>query len=176
MTLVLYYIFVMIEFLIVTTVGIAIVSIFLHHISDTFNLKYINFYGFFSKIDDISLIMLSSSILKEIALIYCVVKISSFSSIYLYVFVIFCFTYAFFSFKVSTFIKEIVISAVEYLIIYFLSLLSLFLVEVRHSQMVVYYIWILSILLIVCSIFLFVRSISYILMENKHVRRNIIAR
>lgn len=176
MTLALYYVFITIEFLIITSIGIAVISIFLHHISDKFNLKYINFYGFFSRIDDISLIMLSSSILKEIALIYCVIKISSFSAIYSYIFVIFCFTYAFFSFKVSTFIKEIIISSIEYLIIYFLSLLSLFLVEVRHSSLVVYYIWILSALLVICSIFFFARNISYILTSNKHVRRNLIGR
>ena len=176
MTLALYYIFITIEFLIVTSVGIALISIFLHHISDKFNLKYINFYGFFSSIDDVSLIMLSSCILKEIALIYCVVRISSFNVIYSYIFVIFCFTYAFFSFKVTTFIKEIIISSIEYLIIYFLSLLSLFLMEVRHSELVVYYIWILSALLVICSIFLFARNISYIVTSNKHVRRNLIAR
>ena len=176
MTLALYYIFITIEFLIVISIGIAIISIFLHHISEKFNLKYINLYGFFSRLDDSALIMLSSSILKELALVYCVLKISSFSIIYLYIFVIFCFTYAFFSFKVSTFVKEIIISSIEYLIIYFLSLLSLFLVEVRHSSLVVYYIWILSILLIICSIFLFARNISYIVTSNKHVRRNLIAR
>ena len=176
MTVALYYILNTIEFLIVTSVGIALISIYLHHISDSFNLKYINFYGFFSRIDDISLIMLSSCILKEITLIYCIIKISSFSTIYLYIFVIFCFTYAFFSFKISTFIKEIIISSIEYLIIYFLSLLSLFLVEVRHSNLVVYYIWILSALLVVCSIFLLARNLSYIMNSNKHVRRNLLAK
>lgn len=176
MTLILYYLFITIEFLLVTVVGIALISIFLHHISENFNLKYINLYGFFSRLDDVSLIMLSSSILKEITLIYCVLKISSFSSIYLYIFVIFCFTYAFFSFKITTFIKEIIISSIEYLIIYFLSLLSLFLVEVRHSNLVVYYIWILSALLVICSIFLFARSIFYVLTSNKHVRRSLFAK
>lgn len=176
MTLALYYIFQTMEFIIINSIGIALISVALYYVSNNFNLKHINIYGFFASTDDVSLIMLSSSILKEISLIYCVLKISSFQIIYLYIFVIFSFTYAFFSFKVSTFSKEIVISSIEYLIIYFLSLLSLFLVEVKQSTIVVYYIWILSALLIVCSIFLFARNISYIITSDKHVRRNLLAR
>lgn len=175
MTTFIYYLFVSMEFLIVTALGIALISIGLYYTSDKFKLKFINLYGFFSRLDDSSLIMLSSSILKEISLIYCIFKISSFNTIYLYIFIIFCFTYAFFSFKVGTFIKEISISTIEYLIIYFLNLLSMFLVEVRHSQIIVYYIWILSAILVVCSILLFIRNLSYISTNNKHIRRNLIA-
>jgi len=169
-----YYILELAEYLFIILTGITIISFCMFFLSNKFNLKFINFYGFFSSLDDVSLIMLASSILKEITLIYCVIKISSFSLVYLYIFVIFAFIYAFFSFKVGIFIKEILTSSIEYLIIYFLSLLSSFLVEVRHSDMVVYYIWILSIILIGCSIYFFVKNVSFILYRNKNVRRNFI--
>ena len=124
--------------------------------------------------DDFSLIMLSSCILKEITLVFCILKISSFSQIYLYIFLVMGFVYAFFSFKISIFIKEFTITGIEYLIIYFLSLLSSFLVEVKYSQMVVYYIWILSAILISCSIHFFIKNIATILSRDKNVRRNLI--
>lgn len=174
MSAILYYILSLFEYLLIITIGISIVSFFLYHISDNFNLKYINFYGFFNSMDDFSLIMLSSCILKEITLVYCILKISSFSQIYLYIFLIMGFVYAFFSFKIPVFIKEFSISGIEYLIVYFLSLLSSFLVEVKYSQMVVYYIWILSAILISCSIFFFMRNIAAILARDKNVRRNLI--
>ena len=170
----LYYILQLSEFLLIILLGISIISFFLFYMSNKFNLKFISFYGFFSSMDDFSLLMLSSSILREITLIYCILKISSFSSIYLYIFIIFAYIYAFFSFNIGTFIKETIISGIEYLIVYFLSLLSAFLVEVRHSEMIVYYIWILSIILIGCSIYFFVRNIASILYRDKNVRRNYI--
>lgn len=173
-SIVLYYILELVEYLFIILLGISIVSFFLFYISNKFNLKFINYYGFLSSMDDFSLLMLSSAILKEITLVYCILKISSFSQIYLYIFIILAFIYAFFSFKIGIFIKEIVISGIEYLIIYFLSLLSSFLVEVRHSDMVVYYIWILSAILIGCSIYFFVKNISTILYRDNNVRRNYI--
>ena len=175
MSLIFYYILHLVEYLLVISGGIALVSFLLYYISNRFNMKFINIYGFFTSMDDISLVLLSCSILKEITLVYCILKLSNFSNIYLYIFLIFCFTFAFFSFKVSIFIKEITIGATEYLIIYFLNLLSSFLVEVQYSQMVVYYIWILSAILICCSIYFFARNLSFIVTKNKNVRRNLIA-
>lgn len=169
-----YYILQIAEYSLIILLGITVGSFFLYHISSKFNLKYIKFYGFFSSMDDFSLIMLSSAILKEITLIYCIFTISSFSQIFLSIFTIFTFIYAFFSFKIGTFIKEAIIGAIQYLIIYFLSLLSSFLIEVRHSEMIVCYIWILSAILIGCSIYFFVKNISYILFRDKNVRRNFI--
>ncbi len=174
MSAIIYYILSLTEFILVISVGIALVSIGLYYMSNKFNLKFINVYGFFSSMDEISLLMLTSAILKEITLVYCVVKISSFSMILLYIFSIYCFAYAFFTFKVTAFIKELVVGAVEYLIIFFLSLLSSFLVEVRYSEMVKYYIFILSAILISCSIFFFARNLSFILANDKNVRRNLI--
>ena len=171
---IIYYILQLTEYLFVVLIGISVFSFFLFYISDKFNLKFINFYGFFSSMDNFSLIMLSSLILKEITMIYCIAKISSFSEIYLYLFAIFSYTYAIFSFKIGIFIKEMIISTVEYLIIYFLSLLSSFLVEVRHSKMVAYYIIILSIILIGCSIYFFAKNIVTILYRNENIRRNLI--
>ncbi len=174
MSTILYYILNLFEYLLIIPICISIVSFFLYYISDNFNLKYINFYGFFTSMDDFSLIMLSSCILKEITLVFCILKISSFSQIYLYIFLVMGFVYAFFSFKISIFIKEFTITGIEYLIIYFLSLLSSFLVEVKYSQMVVYYIWILSAILISCSIHFFIKNIATILSRDKNVRRNLI--
>lgn len=171
---ILYYVLELAEYLFIILIGLCIVSFFLFYISNKFNLKFINFYGFFSCMDNFSLLMLSSSILREITLVYCVFKIFSFSSIYLYMFIIFSFIYAFFSFKIGVFIKEIVISSIQYLIIYFLGLLSSFLVEVRHSEMVVYYIWILSAILVGCSVYFFVKSISTILYRDENIRRNLV--
>lgn len=176
MNLIFYYILQLVEFLLVISVGISLVSFLLYYISSRFNMKFINVYGFFASMDDFSLILLSCSILKQITLIYCIVKLSSFTPIYLYIFVIFSFTYAFFSFRVFTFLKELVICVIEYLIIYFLSLLSSFLVEVQFSKMVVYYIWILSGILICCSIYFFTRNLAFIVTRNKNVRRNLIAK
>lgn len=174
MSLVLYYILNLVDFLLIVLLGISIISFILYHISNNFNIKYINIYGFFSSMDTFSLIMLSSAILKEITLVYCIFKIFSFSIIYLYIFLMFYFIYSLFSFKVSVFIKESLISVTEYLIIYFLSLLANFLVEVRNLQIVVYYIWILSIILVSCSIYFFSKNLSYILLKDKNVRRNLI--
>lgn len=176
MNLIFYYILQLVEFLLVVSVGISLVSFLLYYISNRFNIKFINVYGFFASMDDFSLILLSCSILKQITLIYCIIKLSNFTPIYLYIFVILSFTYAFFSFNVFTFIKEIFICVVEYLIIYFLSLLSSFLTEVQFSKLVVYYIWILSGILICCSIYFFARNLSFIVTRNKNVRRNLIAR
>ena len=176
MNLIFYYILQLVEFLLVISIGISLVSFLLYYISNRFNIKFINIYGFFTSMDDFSLILLASSILKQITLVYCIVKLSNFSIIYLYIFLIFCFTFAFFSFKISIFIKELLIGGTEYLIIYFLSLLSSFLVEVQYSKMVVYYIWILSGILICCSIYFFARNLSFIVMRDKNVRRNLIAR
>lgn len=176
MSLIFYYILQLVEFLLVVSIGISIVSFILYYISNKFNTKFINLYGFFNSMDDFSLILLSSAILKEITLIYCIFKLSNFSVLYLYIFLIFCFIYSFFSFKIVTFIKEIIIGGTEYLIIYFLSLLSSFIVEVQYSQMVIYYIWILSGILICCSLYFFVRNLSFIVTKNKNVRRNLIAK
>lgn len=174
MSLALYYILSIVGFLLIVLLGISIISFVLYHISNNFNIKYINIYGFFSSMDDFSLIMLSSAILKEITLIYCVFKIFSFSIVYLYIFLMFYFIYALFSFKILVFIKESIISIIEYLIIYFLSLLANFLVEVKNLRIVSYYIWILSIILVGCSIYFFFRNLSYILLKDKNVRRNLI--
>ena len=176
MNLIFYYILSLVEFLVVISVGIAGVSFLLYYFSNKFNFKYINLYGFFSRMDDISLIMLSSTILKEITLVYCIIKLNDFSVLYLYVFLIFCFIYGFFSFKILIFIKEILIGITEYLIIYFLSLLSAFLVDVKYSKIVIYYIWILSIVLICCSIYFFTRNLFTIVKKNQHVRRNLIVK
>lgn len=176
MNLIFYYILQSVEYLLVVSVGIALVSFLLYYLSNKFNLKFINVYGFFSSMDDFSLIMLSSSILKEITLIYCVQKLSDSSNLYLYIFLIFCFFYAFFSFKISVFIKELIVGSTEYLIIYFLKLLTSFLVDVKYSSMVQYYIWILSGILIFCSVYFFARNLSTIVTRNKHVRRNLIDR
>ena len=176
MSLIFYYILQLVEFLLVISVGIALVSFFLYYISNRFNKKFINLYGFFTSMDDFSLILLSSTILKQITLIYCVIKLNDFSSIYLYIFLIFCFTYAFFSFNIFAFIKELIVGVIEYLIIYFLSLLSSFLVEVQYSRLVVYYIWILSGILICCSIYFFARSLSFIVTRDNNVRRNLVVK
>ena len=176
MNLIFYYILQSVEYLLVISIGIALVSFFLYYLSSKFNLKFINVYGYFSSMDDFSLIMLSSAILKEITLLYNLFKLSDSSNLYLYVFLIFCFTYAIFSFKISIFLKEIIIGGIEYLIIYFLKLLTSFLVDVKYSIMVRYYIWILSGILICCSIYFFARNLSTIVARNKHVRRNLIDR
>ena len=176
MNLIFYYILQLVEFLLVVSVGISLVSFLLYYISSRFNKKFINIYGFFTAMDDSSLILLSCSILKQLTLIYCIIKLSDFMTIYLYIFVVLSFIYAFFSFKVSIFIKEIVICVIEYLIIYFLSLLSSFLMEVQFSKMIVYYIWILSGILICCSIYFFARSLVFIVTRNKNVRRNLLAK
>jgi len=176
MNLVFYYILQSVEYLLVISVGIALVSFLLYYLSNKFNLKFINVYGFFSSMDDFSLIMLSSAILKEITLIYCILKLGDSSNLYLYIFLIFCFIYAFFSFKILVFIKELVIGGTEYLIIYFLKLLTSFLVDVKYSTMVEYYIWILSGILICCSIYFFARNLFTIVIRDKHVRRNLIDR
>lgn len=174
MSLALYYILNLVGFLLIILLGISIISFVLYHISNNFNIKYINIYGFFSSMNDFSLLMLSSAILKEITLIYCVFRISSFSMIYLYIFLMFYFIYSLFSFKISVFIKESLISIIEYLIIYFLSLLAKFLVEVKNLKIISYYIWILSIILVSCSIYFFIKNLSYILLKDKNVRRNLI--
>lgn len=176
MSSLIYYILEISQFAIIILVGISLISFVLYHISNTFNKKHINIYGFFMSLDDISLVMLSSSILKEITLIYCVFNTSRLSMIYLYIFLIISFTYAFFSFNVVVFIKEFVISAVEYLIIYFFSLLSSFLVDVKYSKIVIYYIYILSAILVSCSIYFFARNLSYIISKDSHVRRNMIGK
>lgn len=176
MSIIFYYILQLVEFLLVISIGISLVSFILYYLSSKFNIKFINVYGFFSGMDDASLILLSCSILKQITLIYCIFKLSNFSVLYLYIFLIFSFTYSFFTFKVSTFIKEIMVGGIEYLILYFLSLLSSFLVEVQYSRLVIYYIWILSGILICCSLYFFVRNLSFIITRNKNVRRNLIAR
>jgi len=174
MSLFFYHTLSLVEFLLVVSIGIALVSILLHYLSNNFNIKLINIYGFFSNMDNFSLLLLSSAILKEITLVYCIIKLSDFKILYLYIFLVFCFIYAFFSFKVSIFIKELVVGGIEYLIIYFLNLLSSFLVEVRYSEMVEYYIWMLSIVLACCSIYFFARNLSAIVERDKHVRRNLI--
>lgn len=176
MSSIIYYILDISQFAALVLVGISIISFVLYHISSKFNKKYINIYGFFTSLDDISLAMLSSAILKEIALLYCVFNTSRLSMMYLYVFLIISFTYAFFSFNVWVFLKEFVISAIEYLIIYFFSLLSSFLVDVKYSEMVVYYIYILSAILVSCSIYFFARNLSYIISKDSHVRRNMIGK
>ncbi len=176
MNLIFYYILQLVEFILVISCGIALVSFIFYYLSSRFNLKFINIYGFFTGMDDFSLIMLACAILKEITLIYCIFKLSDSSNLYLYVFLVLCFTYAFFSFNVLTFTKELLLGVTEYLIIYFLNLLSLFLVEVRQSKMVEYYIWILSAILIACSIYFFARNLSSIVAKDKNVRRNLIAR
>lgn len=176
MTLFFYYILQLVEFLIVISLGIALVSFFFYYISNNFNLKFINMYGFFSSMDDFSLIMLSSAILKEITLVYSIIKLNDPTNLYLYIFLVFCFTYAFFSFKVLTFTKELLIGMIEYLILYFLKLLSSFLVEVQQSTLVEYYIWIISIILIACSIYFFARNLYAIVIRHKSVRRNLIAK
>lgn len=176
MNLIFYYILQSVEYLLVISIGIALVSFLLYYLSNKFNLKFINVYGFFSSMDDFSLIMLSSTILKEITLIYSIFKLSSSTNLYLYIFLIFCFIYAFFSFKISIFIKELVVGGIEYLIIYFLKLLTSFLVDVKYSTMVEYYIWILSGILVCCSIYFFARNLSTIVTKNRHVRRNLIDR
>ena len=70
MTLFFYYVLQLVEFILVILSGIALASFFFYYISDNFNLKFINMYGFFSSMDDCSLIMLSSATLKEITLLY----------------------------------------------------------------------------------------------------------
>lgn len=176
MSSIIYYILEVSPFLAIVLVGISIISFLLYNVSSKFNKKFINVYGFFMSLDDISLVMLSSAILKEIALLYCVFNTSSLSMIYLYIFLIISFTYAFFSFNIWIFIKEFVISAIEYLIIYFFSLLSSFLIDVKYSTIVVYYIWILSAILVSCSIYFFARNIAYIISKDSHVRRNMIGK
>ena len=176
MSLIFYYILQSVEYLLVISLGITLVSFLFYYLSNTFNLKYINVYGFFSNMDDFSLIMLSSAILKEITLLYCLVKLSDSTNLYLYIFLVFCFIYAFFSFKILIFIKELVIGGTEYLIIYFLKLLTSFLVDVKYSTMVQYYIWILSGILICCSVYFFARNLYTIVTRDKHVRRNLIVR
>lgn len=171
-----YYILEISQFAVIVLIGISLISFLLYHVSNNFKKKYINIYGFFTSLDDISLVMLSSAILKEISLIYCVFNTSRLSMIYLYVFLIISFTYAFFSFNVWIFLKEFVISAIEYLIIYFFSLLSSFLVDVKYSKIVVLYIYILSAILVSCSIYFFARNLSYIISKDSHVRRNMIGK
>lgn len=173
MSSVLYYILQIAPFMAFVLISISIISFILYYLSNTFKKKFINVYGFFASLDDISLVMLSSCILKQVALIYCVFSISSFSMIYLYIFLIFSFTYSFFSFNIGIFIKEFVISAIEYLIIYFFSLLSAFLVDVKYSKIVVYYIFILSAILIACSIYFFIKNIAYIISKDSQLRRNL---
>lgn len=176
MNSIIYYILEVSTFVSIVLVGISIISFILYAVSNKFNIKFINIYGFFTSLDDISLVMLSSAILKEIALIYCVINTTKFSMIYLYIFLIISFTYAFFSFNILVFIKEFVISAIEYLIIYFFSLLSSFLVDVQYSKIVEYYIWILSAILVSCSIYFFTRNLSYIISKDSHVRRNMLGK
>lgn len=173
MNLIFYHILTLVKFLIGVLIGISLVSYLLYFVSNKFNLKFINVYGFFCSMDDFSLIMLSSTILKEITLIYCVIKLKDFLPLYLYIFMTFSLIYSIFSFKISVIIKELLISSTESLIIYFLSLLSSFLIDVRYSSMVVSYIWILSIVLVSCSIYFFVRNLSTILIRNKNLRRNL---
>ena len=74
MNLIFYYILQLVEFLLVISCGIALVSFVFYYISSNFNIKFINIYGFFTGMDDFSLIMLSCAILKEITLIYCIFK------------------------------------------------------------------------------------------------------
>ena len=176
MNLIFYYILQLVEYLLIISCGIALVSFVFHYLSNNFNVKFINVYGFFTSMDDFSLIMLSCAILKEITLIYCIFKLSNFSELYLYIFLVLCFTYAFFTFKIFTFAKELLLGMIEYLIIYFLNLLSSFLVDVRQSKMVEYYIFILSAILIACSIYFFAKNLAYIVAKDKNVRRNLIAR
>ena len=170
----LYYIFVLSKYLIIIGLGISVVSFILYKFSNQFNLKHINFYGFFSGMSDNAVVMLSSTILKEITLIYCVINVASFKPIFLYIFAIYCFVYAAFSYNVWVFLKEAIIGGVEYLIIYLLTLLSMFLMEVKYTKMVEYYLIALSIMLVVCSIYLFFRNLYYIVAINKNVRRNLI--
>lgn len=176
MNLIFYHLLQSVEFILVISIGIAIVSFFLYYLSNNFNLKYINVYGYFSSMDDFSLIMLSSAILKEITLIYCIFRLNVNTNLYLYVFLVFSFIYAFFSFNIFTFIKELFTGGILYLILYFLKLLSSFLVEVKYLKIVDYYIWILSGILICCSIYFFARNLSTIVKKDKHVRRNLIAK
>ena len=173
MSLIFYHILSLVDFIIAILIGISLVSFLLYFISNKFNLKFINVYGFFFNMDDFSLIMLSSAILKEITLIYCIMKLKDFLPLYLYIFMIFSLIYALFSLKLSVIIKEILISVTECLIIYFLSLLSSFLVEVKYSGMVASYIWILSIILISCSVYFFARNLFTILMKDKNLRRSL---
>lgn len=168
-----YYILQIAPFMAVILIGISILSFILYSISNNFKNKFINVYGFFASLDDISLIMLSSCLLKEISLIYCVFSISSFSMVYLYIFLIFSFIYSFFSFNIGVFIKEFAISGIEYLIIYFFYLLSAFLIDVKYSKIVVYYIFILSAILIACSIYFVTKNIAYIISKDSQLRRNL---
>lgn len=173
MNLIFYNLLSLFDFIIVILIGIALVSFLLHYVSNNFNLKFINVYGFFANMDDFSLIMLSGAILKEITLIFCIIKINDFLPLYLYVFLIFSLIYALFSLKISVIIKEFLVGGIECLIIYFLSLLSSFLIDVRYSNMVIIYIYVLSIVLICCSIYFFARNLSTILMRDKNLRRNL---
>lgn len=173
MNLIFYHILSIVEFLVVILIGIAAISFLLYFLSNKFNDKFINVYGFFSSMDDSSLIMLSSAILKEITLIFCIIKLNDFSILYLCIFLIFCLIYALFSFKISVFIKEMLVGITECLIIFLLNLLSSFLVDVRFSTIIVCYIWILSGVLITCSIYFFARNLSTILKRDKHIRRNL---
>lgn len=172
MSLIFYHILSLVEFTIVILIGIALVSFLLYIISNKFNLKFVNIYGFFFNMDSFALIMLSGAILKEITLIYCIMRLNNFLPLYLYVFMIFSLIYALFSLKISVIIKEIIISGTECLIIYFLSLLSSFLIDVKYSGVVESYIWILSIILISCSIYFFTKNLVTILMKDKNLRRN----
>ena len=176
MNVIFYYILHLVEFIFVISCGIAIVSFIFYYLSSNFNIKFINIYGFLTNMDDFSLIMLSCAILKEISLIYCIVKLSDSSYLYLYIFFMLCFTYSFFSFNVLTFVKEIIISTIEYFILFFLNLLTAFMIEVRQSAMVKYYIIILSAILIACSVYFFAKNLDYIAKRDKNVRRNLIAR
>lgn len=176
MNLIFYYILQFFEFLLVVSVGIALVSFIFYYISRNFNIKFINAYGFFTCMDNFSLIMLSCSILKEITLIYCLFKLNSMSDLYLYVFLVFCFAYAFFSFNIFTFMKELVIGVIEYLIIYFLNLLSIFFLQIKQLKMIKYYIWILSAVLIACSIYFFAKNLVTVVTRDKNIRRNLFAK
>ena len=57
-SVILYYILELAEYLFIILLGISIVSFFLFYISNKFNLKFINFYGFFLSMDDFSLVIL----------------------------------------------------------------------------------------------------------------------
>lgn len=173
MNLFFYHILSLVEFIIVILIGIALVSFLLHYVSNKFNLKFINIYGFFSNMDNLSLIMLSGAILKQITLIYCLFRLNNLLILYLFVLFAFSLIYSLSSLKISVIIKEFLISGIECLIIYFLNLLYSFLIDVRYSNMVIIYICILSFLLACCSIYFFSRNLSTILMRDKNLRRNL---
>lgn len=173
MNLIFYHFLSISEFLLVLLVEITVTSFLLYYLSNKFNIKFINVYGFFSRMDDGALIMLSAAILKQVTLIYCIVKLNNFSNLYLCVFFVSCFIYAFFSFNISVFIKEMIVGATECLIIFFLSLLSSFLVDVKFSTVIICYIVILSATLICCSIYFFAKNLFTILIRDKNIRRNL---